>query len=174
MTLKIVVILVCLQGLFHLSLHDANKPRLVEEGVVQVLMSYVRDRGSGLVDDSLSVLAILALCEEGAIAIVGASALPILVEILRAGSPRSRENALSVLLALYKGSNEIILERVAFYNHQIVSMLCSLSVIGSDRAKRKANELMRMLVVSDYSSDSMSSRSSRSGSSFLNNFDSRS
>lgn len=163
----------CLQGLFHLALHDANKPRLVLEGAVQLLVSTMLRRRSGLVDASLSVLAILALCEEGAIAIVAASALPTLVEILAVGPPKSRENALAVLLALCQGGDDIVFHRVAFYNHQIVSSLCSLLVIGSDRAKGKANELMRLLVVSDSSSDSVSSRSYQSGSSFWNDSDPR-
>lgn len=163
-----------IKGLFHLSLHGANKPRVVAEGGVQLLVSTIIRRRAGLVDESLSVLAILALCEDGAIAIVEASALPSLVEILSVGPPRSRENALAVLLALCQGGDDNVFERVTFYNHQIVSSLCSLLVIGSDRAKRKANEMMRMLVVSDSSRNSMSARSSwQSGSSFSNNSDLR-
>ena len=154
-----------------LSLDDANKPRLVGEGAVPLLLSTMLVRRSGLVDESLSVLAILALCE-GAIAIVEVSALPTLIEILTLGPPKSRENALAVLLALCQGGNDMVFYSVAFYNHQIVSSLCSLIVIGSDRAKHKANELMRMLVVSESSdSDVVSTRSYQSCSSFWNDSD---
>ena len=154
----------CIQGLFHLSLHDANKPRVVAEGGVQLLVSTLLQKRSGLVDESLSVLATLALCEAGANAIVESHVLPNLVEILSSGPPRSRENALAVLLALCQGGDVRVFDRVAFYNHRIVSTLCSLLVIGSDRAKRKAKELMSLLVVSDSSSDSRSSSFQKSSS----------
>ena len=166
-------ILVYIQGLFHLSLHDANKPRVVAEGGVQLLVSTMLQKRSGLVDESLSVLAALALCQEGANAIVEASVLPNLVEILTTGPPRSRENALAVLLALCQGGDIRVFDRVAFYNHRIVSTLCSLLVIGSDRAKRKAKQLMSILVVNDSSSNSMSSSFHRSSSMGFNHSDPR-
>ena len=166
-------IFVHIQGLFHLSLHDANKPRVVAEGGVQLLVSTMLQKRSGLVDESLSVLAALALCGEGADAIIGASVLPDLVEILTTGPPRSRENALAVLLALCQGGDVRVFDRVAFYNHRIVSTLCSLLVIGSDRAKRKAKQLMSMLVVNDSSSNSMSPSIHRSSSLGFNNSDPR-
>lgn len=162
-------VFVCVQGLFHISLHDANKPRVVAESGVQLLVSTMLERRSGLVDESLSVLATLALCQEGANAIVEASVLPKLVDILTSGAPRSRENALAVLLALCRGGDVGVFDRVAYYNHRIVSTLCSLLVIGSDRAKSKAKELMSILVVSDSSSNSMSSSSHRSSSVGFNN-----
>lgn len=126
---------------------------------MKLLASTMLQRRSGLVDESLSVLATLALCEEGANAIIEASTLPTLVELLSTGAPRSRENALAVLLALCQGGDVQVFNRVAFYNHRIVSTLCSLSVIGSDRAKRKAKELMSILVVSSDCSGSETSKS---------------
>lgn len=118
---------------------------------MQLLVSTMLHRRSGLVDESLSLLAVLALCEEGANAIIDASILLTLVELLCTGTPKSREHALAVLLALCQGGDVRVFNRVAFYNHRIVSSLCSLLTIGSDRAKRKAKDLMNILVVSDSS-----------------------
>jgi hypothetical protein len=149
-----------IKGLFHLSLHESNKPRVVAEGGVKLLVATMLQRRSALVDESLSVLAVLASCEEGAIAIIEASILPNLVELMSSGAPRTRENALAVLLALCQGGDVRVLDRVAFYNNRIVSTLCSLLVIGSDRAKRKAKELMNILVITDNSDLSGSLRKS--------------
>lgn len=118
-------------------------------------MLYVCDRGFGFVDDLLFVFVIFVFCEEGVIVIVGVFVFLILVEILRVGLLRLWENVLLVFLVFYKGSNEIILERVVFYNYQIVFMLCSLLVIGFDCVKCKVNEFMCMFVVLDYLSDFM-------------------
>lgn len=82
-----------------------------------MLMLYVCDRGFGFVDDLLFVFVIFVFCEEGVIVIVGVFVFLILVEILRVGLLRLWENVLLVFLVFYKGSNEIILERVVFYNY---------------------------------------------------------
>lgn len=148
-----------IKGLFHLSLHDANKPRVVAEGGVQLLVSTMLQRRSALVDESLSVLAVLASCEEGAMAVMNAAILPTLVELLCTGAPRTRENALAVLLALCQSGDVQMMNRVSFYNNRIVSTLCSLLVIGSDRAKRKAKELMSILITSDSSLSNQSTPS---------------
>lgn len=153
------------QGLFHLALHDANKPRVVAAGGVNLLVSFLLQKRAGLLDESLAVLAVLALCQEGMMTMLRASIIPNLVEILTLGTPKSRENAVAVLLSLCQTGGDAVISRLSKYSHQIVATLCSLLVVGSERGKRKAKALMRFLVATDSSVSSGSSYSHESFSS---------
>jgi hypothetical protein len=53
-----------------------------------------------MVDEALAILAILATHQDGRIAIGQASAVPVLVDLIKSGSPRNKENAAAVTLAL--------------------------------------------------------------------------
>lgn len=144
--------------LFHLALHPANQPRIVAAGAVPLLLSYLLQTRAGLTEDSLSVLAALALCPEGIAAMMKVGILPTLVEILRSGSLRAKENVTAVLLVLCQRGGDVVFEKVSKYNHHIVATLCTLLTVGSDRGKQKAKALMRILV--DDSSCSSSSMTS--------------
>ncbi|KAK7268247.1 hypothetical protein RIF29_20942 [Crotalaria pallida] len=129
-------------AIFNLSIYQGNKSRAVKAGIVAPLMRFLKDAGGGMVDEALAILAILASHHEGRIAIVQAEPIPILIEVIRTGSPRNRENAAAVLWSLcvldllqLKLAKELGAEEA----------LRELSENGTDRAKRKAGSILELL-----------------------------
>ncbi|KAF9596169.1 hypothetical protein IFM89_007487 [Coptis chinensis] len=129
-------------AIFNLSIYQGNKVRAVRAGIVVPLMRLLTDAAGGMVDEALAILAILASHQEGRVAIGQAEPTPVLVEVMRTGSPRNRENAAAVLWSLctadgkhLKTSKECGVEEA----------LKDLSENGTDRAKRKAANLLELL-----------------------------
>ncbi|KAK4578722.1 hypothetical protein RGQ29_028704 [Quercus rubra] len=129
-------------AIFNLSIYQGNKARAVKAGIVTPLMSLLKDAGGGMVDEALAILAILASHPEGKTAIGQAEPIPVLVEVIRTGSPRNRENSAAVLWSLctvdfeqLKLSKELGAEEA----------LKELSENGTDRAKRKAGNILELL-----------------------------
>lgn len=92
-----------------------------------------------MVDEALAILAILATHPDGRVAIGQASAIPILVDLLKSGSPRNKENAAAVtlVLAVYNPKQLEIA-----YKLGVQEPLHSLVSDGTVRAKRKAAQLL--------------------------------
>lgn len=133
-------------AIFNLSIYQGNKVRAVRAGIVPPLIRLVKDPGGGMVDEALAILAILASHPEGKVAIGQSEPMPVLVEVIRAGSPRNRENAAAILWALCTGDMH--------YYHQHLTLardlgaeevLKELAETGTDRAKRKASSLLQLL-----------------------------
>ncbi|KAL6124304.1 hypothetical protein ACLB2K_076818 [Fragaria x ananassa] len=125
-------------AIFNLSIYQGNKARAVRAGIVTPLMSLLKDAGSGMVDEALAILAILASHQEGKVAIAQTDAIPILVEVIRTGFPRNRENAAAVLWSLCTGDlQQLKLARELGAKEA----LQELTENGTDRAKRKAGNL---------------------------------
>lgn len=92
-----------------------------------------------MVDEALAILAILATHQEGRGAIGQASAIPVLVELIRSGSSRNKENAAAVLLALTTNDPAHI-KTARQLGAQAI--LTNLATDGTARAKRKAAQLL--------------------------------
>ncbi|KAE8683249.1 U-box domain-containing protein 14 [Hibiscus syriacus] len=102
--------------LFSLSVIDENKvaigaagaipARAVRAGIVPPLMRLLKDTGGGMVDEALAILAILASHQEGKVAIGQAESIRVLLEVIRIGSPRNRENAAAILWSFCTGNLE--------------------------------------------------------------------
>lgn len=129
-------------AIFNLSIYQGNKARAVKAGIVVPLMRLLKDAGSGMMDEALAILAILASHQEGKMAIGQADPIPTLVEVIRTGSPRNRENAAAVMWSLctsdlqqLKLAKELGAEEA----------LKELSETGTDRAKRKAGSILEVL-----------------------------
>ncbi|XP_054788117.1 U-box domain-containing protein 14 isoform X1 [Prosopis cineraria] len=129
-------------AIFNLSIYQGNKARAVKSGIVGPLMTFLSDAGGGMVDEALAILAILASHLEGRTAIGQAEPIPILVEVIRTGSPRNRENAAAVLWSLCMGD---LLQLKQARDHGAEEALRGLSENGTDRAKRKAGSLLELL-----------------------------
>ncbi|KAF2295653.1 hypothetical protein GH714_033425 [Hevea brasiliensis] len=131
--------------LFSLSVIDenkGNKARAVRAGIVPPLMQLLKDAGGGMVDEALAILAILASHQEGKVAIGQAEPIPVLMEVIRTGSPRNRENAAAVLWSLCAGdSQQLKLAKECGAEEA----LKELSDNGTDRAKRKAGSLLELI-----------------------------
>lgn len=131
-------------ALFNLAVYHGNKSAIVESGAVTILVSLLGEEEGGIADDALMVLALVAGSTEGLTAIAEASAIPILVRMLRVGTPKGRENAIAVLLALCRNGGERIVSAVMQVNTAVPS-LYSLLTMGTPRAKRKASSLLKLL-----------------------------
>ncbi|XP_076914075.1 U-box domain-containing protein 11-like [Bidens hawaiensis] len=127
-------------ALFNLCINQGNKGRAVRAGIIPVLLKMLSD--SSMIDESLTILSVLASDQEAKTAIVKASIIPVLIDLTRTGLPRSKENAISVLLSLCERDKENLdcISRLG-----AVILLTELSKSGSDRAKRKAKTLLEHL-----------------------------
>ncbi|XP_010557715.1 PREDICTED: U-box domain-containing protein 14 [Tarenaya hassleriana] len=129
-------------ALFNLCIYQGNKARAVKGGIVEPLMRLLKDAGGGMVDEALAILAILSTHQEGKNMIAQAEPIPVLVEIVRTGSPRNRENGVAVLWYLCVGNVERL--KIA-RGVGADAALKELSENGTDRAKRKAASLLELL-----------------------------
>ncbi|CAI0450772.1 unnamed protein product [Linum tenue] len=132
-------------ALFNLCIYQGNKGRAVRAGIVPALLRMLRDhsRGGGgggaMVDEALTILSVLSSNVEAKAAIVKASTIPVLIDLLRTGQGRGKENAASILLSLCKRDAENLgcLSRLG-----AVIPLTELAKSGTERAKRKAGSLL--------------------------------
>ncbi|XP_021717676.1 U-box domain-containing protein 14 [Chenopodium quinoa] len=129
-------------AIFNLSIYQGNKVRAVRAGIVDPLIKFLKEVDGGMVDEALAILAILANHPEGKSSIGQAEPIPLLVELIRTGSPRNRENAAAILWSLCMGDvNHLQLAKEL----QAEQVLKELSENGTDRAKRKASSLLEFL-----------------------------
>jgi hypothetical protein len=129
-------------ALFNLCIYQGNKGKAVRAGVVPTLMCLLTETGGGMVDEALAILAILASHPEGKATIGAAEAVPVLVEVIRNGSPRNRENAAAVLVHLCSGDQKHLVEA---QEHGVMGPLVDLAQNGTDRGKRKAQQLLERI-----------------------------
>ncbi|XP_022139309.1 U-box domain-containing protein 14 [Momordica charantia] len=128
-------------AIFNLSIYQGNKARAVRAGIVAPLMRFLKDAGGGMVDEALAILAILATHHEGKMGIRQAEPMTVLLEFIRTGSPRNRENAAAVLWSLCSTDMEQLkLAR----EHGAEEALKEVSENGTDRAKRKAGSILEL------------------------------
>ncbi|KAK6933411.1 Armadillo [Dillenia turbinata] len=129
-------------AIFNLSIYQGNKVRAVRAGIVVPLMRFLKDAGSGMVDEALAILAILASHQEGKVAIGQAEPVPVLVEVIRTGSPRNRENAAAILWSLCTGDTRHLKVGKELGAEDALKELVEN---GTDRAKRKATNILELL-----------------------------
>ncbi|XP_052199930.1 U-box domain-containing protein 14 [Diospyros lotus] len=129
-------------AIFNLSIYQGNKVRAVRAGIVVPLMRLLKDAGGGMVDEALAILAILASHQEGKVAIGQAEPIPVLLEVVRTGSPRNRENAAAVLWSLCTGDILYLKKALELGAEE---PLKELSENGTDRARRKAASVLELL-----------------------------
>ncbi|KAL5994102.1 U-box domain-containing protein 14 [Asimina triloba] len=129
-------------AIFNLSIYQGNKARAVRAGIVAPLMRLLVDAGGGMVDEALAILAILASHPEGKLAIGQAEPIRILVEVMRTGSPRNRENAAAVLWSLCTGDPQHVRTAKELGAEEALK---ELAENGTDRAKRKASNVLELM-----------------------------
>ncbi|GMI87301.1 plant U-box 4 [Hibiscus trionum] len=124
-------------ALSNLALYRANKANIVAGGAVQLLIELLMDDKAGITDDALGVLALLLSCPQGLEDIKKSRALvPLLIDLLRFGSAKGKENSITLLLGLSKDGGEEVTRRL---------LIRSLAADGSPKARRKADALLRLL-----------------------------
>ncbi|MBA0793179.1 hypothetical protein Gohar_017600, partial [Gossypium harknessii] len=127
-------------ALFNLSLNQANKSRAIKAGTIPPLLHLLDDKNLGMIDEALSILLLLASHPEGRNEIGRLSFIETLVEIIRNGTPKNKECAVSVLLELGLNNSSLILAALQF---GVYEPLREISISGTNRAQRKANSLLQ-------------------------------
>ncbi|CAI9275986.1 unnamed protein product [Lactuca saligna] len=126
-------------ALFNLCIYQGNKGRAVRAGIVSVLLKMLTDVNSAMVDEALTLLSILASHNEAKSAMVRAQIIPNLIDFVKSGIPRNKENAASILLSLCKRDDENI---GCVIRLEALTPLMELADNGSERGRRKANLLL--------------------------------
>lgn len=126
-------------ALFNLCIFQGNKGKAVRAGLVPVLMRLLTEPEGGMVDEALAILAILSSHPDGKMVVGAANATPVMVEFIRRGSPRNKENAAAVLVQLCSGNQQHLVEA---HKLGIMSLLIDMAENGTDRGKRKAAQLL--------------------------------
>ncbi|RWR97192.1 U-box domain-containing protein 11 [Cinnamomum micranthum f. kanehirae] len=129
-------------ALFNLCIYHENKGRAVRAGILVPLMNMLIDTSNGMVDEALTILSVLANSKECKAAIVKANAIPVLIDLIRTGLPRNKENAAAILLSLCKKDRENL---ACIGRLGAVIPLTELVRSGTDRAKRKATSVLEHL-----------------------------
>ncbi|XP_017222283.1 U-box domain-containing protein 1 isoform X2 [Daucus carota subsp. sativus] len=132
-------------ALFNLAVYNINKSCVAVSGAIPLLIELLMDDKAGITDDALAVLALLLGCSEGLEEIKKSRVLvPLLIDLLRYGSPKGKENSITLLLGLCKDSGEEVARRLLM-NPRSIPSLQSLAADGSLKARRKADALLRLL-----------------------------
>ncbi|KAG6491731.1 protein spotted leaf 11-like [Zingiber officinale] len=131
-------------ALFNLCIYHSNKGRAVRSGVIKILMTLLLDPEGSMLDEALAIMAIISSHPEGKAAITAAEALPVLLHMIRCGSPRNKENAAAVLVQLCNGDQQQ--QHLAELQEQGMMMpLQEMIESGTDRGKRKAAVLLERM-----------------------------
>ncbi|PIA29172.1 hypothetical protein AQUCO_06200037v1 [Aquilegia coerulea] len=133
-------------AIFNLSIYQGNKVRAVRAGIVAPLMRLLMDNGGGMVDEALAILAIIASHQEGKAVIGQAEPIPVLIEVMKTGSPRNRENAAAMIWSLCAGDVQHIKIAKELGAEETLKELLEH---GTDRAKRKARNLLELVERTD-------------------------
>ncbi|KAL3830510.1 hypothetical protein ACJIZ3_019312 [Penstemon smallii] len=133
-------------ALFNLCLNHSNKTSAIEAGIVAPLLKVLEDKKLEMVNETLSLVLILAANPEGRQELGQLSFVETLVSFIREGSPKNKECATAVLLELGTNNSNLILAALQYgvYEH-----LVEVSKNGTERGQRKANSLLRLMSMVD-------------------------
>ncbi|XP_010510574.1 PREDICTED: U-box domain-containing protein 12 [Camelina sativa] len=126
-------------ALFNLCIFQGNKGKAVRAGLVPVIMRLLTETTSGMVDEALAILAIISSHPDGKMVAGAADAVHVMVDFIRSGSPRNKENAAAVLVHLCSWDQQHLIEAQKL---GIMSLLIEMAENGTDREKRKAAQLL--------------------------------
>ncbi|XP_020680545.1 U-box domain-containing protein 11 [Dendrobium catenatum] len=130
-------------ALFNLCIYQGNKSRAIRDGILGPLLLMLEDSETGhLVDEALTILSLLVSHEEGKEAITNANTIPILLDCVRTGTERNKENAVAILLGICQNNSK----NLAYMGRlDAVVPLTEIARSGTERAKRKAISLLEQL-----------------------------
>lgn len=133
-------------ALFNLTLNNSNKSRAVEAGIVTPLIQILQDKKLDMVDETLSILLLLASHPEGRQELGQLPFIETLVNLIKEGTPKNKECATAVLLELGSNNTNLVLAALQYgvYEH-----LVEVANTGTDRGQRKANALLQLMSKSE-------------------------
>ncbi|KAL6183211.1 hypothetical protein ACLB2K_044622 [Fragaria x ananassa] len=130
-------------ALYHLTLVESNRVKLVKLNSVPTLLALSKAPGSA--GRVLLILCNLAICGEGRSAMLDANAVECLVGMMRRDeldSESTRENCVAALYALSHGSMRF---RGLAREAKAVEVLSEIEKRGSERAREKAKRLLMIM-----------------------------
>lgn len=129
-------------ALYNLSTHTENCASMIDSGAVSVLVEALRNEG--VCEEAAGALALIVRQPTGAEAVGNEErAVSGLIEMMRCGTPRGKENAVAALLELCRGGGAATTEKVV-NAPSLASLLQSILFTGTKRARRKAASLARV------------------------------
>ena len=130
-------------ALYHLSLVQSNRMKLVKLGVVPTLLSMVV--AGNLASRVLLILCNLAVCTEGRTAMLDANAVEILVGLLRGNELDSEANRENCVAALYALSHRSLRFKGLAKDARVVEVLKEIEQTGTERARERARKVLHMM-----------------------------
>ncbi|KAK8952873.1 Protein spotted leaf 11 [Platanthera guangdongensis] len=131
-------------AIFTLCSYRGNKSKAVRAGVVPILVDLLMNPEALMTGIPLAMLSSFSSHRDGNAAICEVLPIPLLVKHIKSGSPQNCTNAVAILLELCVGKQrQICLAKV--HECGVMPALQNLAVSGTDRAKRKAAELIECL-----------------------------
>ncbi|OEL13105.1 U-box domain-containing protein 15 [Dichanthelium oligosanthes] len=128
-------------AIFNLVLTPQNKARATHAGIVPALLKVIDDKGLGMVDEALSIFLLLSSHDKCRAEIGTTAFVEKLVRLIKDGTPKNKECALSVLLELGTNNKPLLVHGLRFGLHEDLSKLAKN---GTSRAQRKANSLIQL------------------------------
>lgn len=137
-------------ALFNLSTHTANCVKMIKYGVVKALVEALECET--VAEEAAGALTLIVRQPVGAEA-VGAEEKAVigLIGMMRCGTPRGKENAVTALLELCRSGGAHTAERV-LKAPALAGLIQSLLFTGTKRARRKAASLARVFQRCHYDS----------------------
>jgi len=129
-------------ALFNLCLNQENKGRAIRASIFQPLFQILGDKNLGMADEALSICLLLISHPDGRIAIGQISLIETVVELIKQGTPKNKEYALSLLLELGLHDANFISTACKAGVYEYV---CEAAKTGTSRAQRKANSLLQLM-----------------------------
>ncbi|MBA0690087.1 hypothetical protein Goari_007783 [Gossypium aridum] len=133
-------------ALFGLALYHGNRQRVIDAGTIPLLLHIIASSNKDeLIVDSLALLATLAECLDGALAILQASSFPLITRILQSTTSQAgKEHCVSIFLSCCtNGGDEAV--AVLAKDTSVMSSLYSVTTDGTAQASKKARSLIKML-----------------------------
>ncbi|MBA0863588.1 hypothetical protein Goshw_023323 [Gossypium schwendimanii] len=133
-------------ALFGLALYHGNRQRVIDAGTIPLLLHIIASSNKDeLIVDSLALLATLAECPDGALAILQASSFPSITRILQSTTSQAgKEHCVSIFLSCCtNGGDEAV--AVLAKDTSVMSSLYSVTTDGTAQASKKARSLIKML-----------------------------
>lgn len=113
-------------ALLNISIFKNNNILIIAALLIELLL----DDKAGITDDALMVLALLLGCPEGLEAIKKSQVLiPLLIDLLRSGSAKGKDNFITLLLGLCKDGGTEVSQRLLI-NHEVCLLFRACLLMG--------------------------------------------
>ncbi|WOK99802.1 U-box domain-containing protein 15-like [Canna indica] len=129
-------------ALFNLILNNRNKTRAIDAGIMTALGKLTDDKNLGMVDEALSIFLLLSSHPDGRKAVGQRPFIETLVRLIKEGTPKNKECAISVLLELGSHESSFVLTAI---DCGLYVYVCEIEQGGTSRGQRKAKAFLQLM-----------------------------